>query len=481
VRPFRIFLCIAVLSAVGLVGQHSVARAQESGWAAARPGAAVPGEATTADRATKTPGSAPGNIGPADRIVAAIDEPLLRQLVAETLDRSPDVAGLAAAARAAAQKAPQVKALPDPVAVITAYLMPPQTRVGPQQAMVTLSQRFPWFGKLKLREQAALYEAAAAQSKVEAARLRVVTEVRRLAYELAFQDVLETVVKEDRATLSHYEEVARARYASGVGLEQAVIKIQAEITKDDARLLDIAAHRAALRAQLNALRDQPDDTPLPRMAMPRYPELTLAPIALHQSALANRPEVTSADTTIATAKTEVDIARKEYSPDVTLGLVYGLVGNRMDPQGRAAPPPDNGEDDLGITAGVNLPIWREKLSAGVKEATDRQLSAEQAKRSLVAGIDQSLDDLAYRIPLTYQRLHLFEDVLSIQADQSLQSAEAGYVAGTLNALDLLDAERVLLDVHTAMARAQADYAVAVAQLEGAVGAPIAPQASREDR
>jgi cobalt-zinc-cadmium efflux system outer membrane protein len=481
VRSFRIFLCIATLIVVEALAGRTIARGQESSSAAAGPEAMAPAEAAATDHGTETRGPGPETVNPADRIVAALDEPLLRQLVTETLERNPEVAGLAAAASAAAQRAPQVKALPDPVAGITAYLQTPETRVGPQQAMVSLSQRFPWFGKLELREKVALYEAAAARAKVEAARLHLVTEVRRLAYELTFQDVFENVVNDDRTTLTHYEELARTRYASGVGLEQAVIKIQAEITKDDTRLLDIATRRAALKAQLNALRDQPDGTLLPPNLLPRYPALTLAPVALRQGALANRPEVAGADAMIAMAKAQIDIARKAYSPDVTLGLVYALVGKRTDAQGRAMPPPDNGQDVFGLMAGVNLPIHREKLAAGVAEATDRQLAAEQAKRSVVSGIDRSLDDLIYRIPLTYQRLHLFEDVLSIQAEQSLRSAEAGYAAATLNALDLLDAERVLLEVRTATARARADYAIGVAQLEGATGGPIVAKAAPEDK
>jgi outer membrane protein TolC len=56
----------------------------------------------------------------------------------------------------------------------------------------------------------------------------------------------------------------------------------------------------------------------------------------------------------------------------------------------------------------------------------------------------------------------------------LRSAEAGYSAGTLNALDLLDAERVLLDVRTGSLRARADYAIALIRLEGAVGEPLEP-------
>ena len=66
----------------------------------------------------------------------------------------------------------------------------------------------------------------------------------------------------------------------------------------------------------------------------------------------------------------------------------------------------------------------------------------------------------------------FERVLLIQAEQSLRSAESGYAAGNLNSLDLLDAERVLLEVRTGIERARTDHAIALARLEGAIGAPL---------
>jgi cobalt-zinc-cadmium efflux system outer membrane protein len=414
---------------------------------------------------------------PADRLVAAVDEAGLRELIGEVLDRSPELASLAASADAAADRAPQVKALPDPVAGVTTYLSTPETRVGPQQAMVSLSQRFPWFGKLDLRERAALYEAAEARSKVEAARLRLVTETRRLYCELGFLGSYRQVVTQDRDTLSHYEEVARMRYASGVGVEQSVIKIQAEISKDDARLIDIATRRADLLAQLNALRDRPDDTPLPAAETPRYPALRPSLGTLRSDALNARPEVAAAQAAIDRAEVLTELARKDYKPDVTLGLSYVLVGKRTDAQGEAMPPPDNGKDVFAVSASLNLPIRHERLAAGVAEAAAAKLAAEQSKRAVLSAIDRSLGDLAERVPLTWERLRLFTDVLTVQAEQSLRSAEIGYAAGTLHALDLLDAERTLLEVRTAAARARADYAIAVAQLEGAAGSPLVAAAT----
>jgi hypothetical protein len=60
----------------------------------------------------------------------------------------------------------------------------------------------------------------------------------------------------------------------------------------------------------------------------------------------------------------------------------------------------------------------------------------------------------------------------VQSEHALRSAEAAYTAGRVDALALLDAERVLLDVRLAAVRARADLAIARARLEGAIAAPL---------
>lgn len=407
-----------------------------------------------------------------ERVVASLPDATLRGLVAQVLERNPRIAAAEARARAARLQAPQARALPDPMLAATAYVSSPETRVGPQTIMGTLSQKLPWFGKLGLREKAAVEHAEALRADVEAQRLDLVTETRRLYYEIGFLDAWTKVVAADRSTLDHYEELARTRYASGVGIEQAVVKIQAEITKDDTRLLDIADRRAAVVAALNALRDQPQSTQITPLALPDFGEVAADRAVLRERALALRPEMARADSEIARADTQVALARKEYKPDLTLGATYTRVGPRGDPAGIAAPPPDNGKDVFAISASINLPIHRAKLKAGVEEAAELRSAADEGKRTVVTGIDRALGELTERVALTWKQLRLLRDVLAVQADQSLSSAEAGYSAGTLGSLDLLDAERVLLDVRTAVERTRADYAIAVARLEGAVGEPV---------
>ncbi len=410
---------------------------------------------------------------PSAVIAASVDDPKLRLLLEEVLERNPEVATVAAESQAAAQRTLQEKTLPDPVVSLTAWVLPPQTRVGPQLASVGLSQRFPWFGKLPLKEEAALAGAAAAEARVEASRLKVVTEVRRLAYELAFFAAERREVEADRATLSHYEELARARYASGVGIGQGVVKIQAEITRDDARLLEIATRNAALSARLNALRDRPQGTPIPAFAIQTAIEPDLDRAELRAEALRRRPELVETDALIVRAERLGDLAAKGYSPDITAGINYAYVAKRRDRAGRNFPPEDNGQDVLGLFAAVNLPIHGKRLDAGVEEAAQRRLAAEEQHRAVVARIDGKLGDVTSRLDLTWDRIRLFEDVLIHQAAESLRSAESAYATGTYNALDLLDAERVLLGVRVATERARTDFAVAAAELEGVVGLPLA--------
>ncbi len=418
---------------------------------------------------------APGE-APAERIAAAIADETERALIAEVLDRNPDIAAIAARATAVALRAPQVEALPDPMVGVTAFVKPPETRVGPQQASLSVAQRFPWFGTLGLRERAALFEAAEAAADLEAVRLKVLTESRRLYYELGFVDALAEVVRADRATLSHYSELAKTRYESGVGLQQAVIKLQTEITNADARLLEIGDRRASLVAALNAMRDLPQSTPLPPVAIPVLAEVRFDPAAVREQALASRPLIVLADARIARSQTMTGLSEKRYKPDLVAGLFYTWVGDRDDPAGRLNPPSDNGEDIFGISAGISIPLWGKKLSSGLEEALSMEQSASEARRAAVASIDRTLGELTARLEYTWDQLRLFEDVVVIQAEQSLLSAEAGYSAGSQDALDLLDAERVLLDVRTAIERSQADYAKTIAELEGAVGAPLVPAA-----
>jgi len=272
--------------------------------------------------------------------------------------------------------------------------------------------------------------------------------------------------------LRQHEEISRSRYANGMGSSQNVIKIQAEITRAENMLIDIDRRRIELESKLNRLRDTPVSTMIVPPALSEQQAVRPDYPVLLETAQRVRPEVTAIDARIAASEVRYDLAEKDFRPNFSVGLTYTLVDKRDDPAGVMNPPAGNGDDIFGIQGGVSVPIWRKRLHAGTAEASELEISLQESRRGIDAEIEAAIGDLVQRIPLTWDQLRLLEDILILQAQESVQSAESAYISGTVNALDLLDAEHVLFQTETSIARARADYAIRLAELEGEVGQPL---------
>lgn len=421
-----------------------------------------PGTVFAAAPASENPPPA----GPADAIVGSVADPDLRSLLTEVLDRNPEIAALRARIAASGEREIAARKLPDPRAEVTAFLLPPETRVGPQRFAARLSQQLPGGGKLKKSTRAAEAEHRALSAEIETLRLDLVNRARRLAVQLAYLDEARLVLADDQITLSHFEELARARYAAGAGLQMEAIQLQAEITRLEAQRTEIDERRAGVAATINQLRDRPG-APVPKTVVDPKPARDLDWEALVDLALANRPELAADDARIEQASVLTELAADGNTPDFSVGLTYAYVEARPD-----VDVPDNGQDVLGISGGITIPLWKKGTDAEVEAATQTRLAREASRRSTVTGVERELDDLRARLPEIARRLDLLSNILPVQAEQALASAEAAYAAGRVDALSLLDTERVLLDVRLSAARARADLAIALIDLEDAIAAPL---------
>lgn len=397
-------------------------------------------------------------------------EPALRGYVEEALDRNPAVQEGLARYRAALEKAPQVSTLPDPMFSFGQAIRSVETRVGPQQSTFVLSQAFPWFGKLDLRGQVAMQEALAVFETYRATEREVIVRVKRAYYDLGYVDRALAITREEQSLLEHYEALAQTRYSTGQGLQQAVIKIQAEITRVLNRLDILEQQRTSLEARLNTLMDRPPQEPLPPTGPLSAPGVTLDLEALYELGDRNRQELKAAEERIEKSERAIDLAHKNYWPDFFIGFGFINVGARTDVAGVMSPPPDNGKNAVSVSAGLNIPIWRDKYDAAVREAGE-MLQAERSGYAHVRNeMEFSIRDQVVRIETLQDQIGLFEDVLIPQAEETLRATEAAYQTGQLGVLDLLDSERVLLSVRLVNARYYSDLLNALANLERAVGA-----------
>lgn len=372
---------------------------------------------------------------------------------------SPALRAAALRWRAALERVPQVGSLPDPRLSFGYFLQEVQTRTGPMQWRVGVSQPLPWFGELDLAEEAALASARAEGARFERERLAVAARVADAFAELAWLDEAARVTAAHLELVENWEEVARSRYATGLGGEADVIRAQVELGKLDDRVRSLRDLRHPVAARLNAALDRAPDAPLPTPRLDGLPTHAVDGDALAAALPSTSPELLAFDHAIAAAEARVELAETDGYPDAALGLDWTRIGK-------------GGDDALALTAGLSLPIFRGRVRAATGQA-EAELGATRAERAQAAHrIEAELQLLLYRVRDAERRITLYRDSLLTKGQESVAVIAAAYQSGKAGFLDLIDAERVLLEFQLVTARAQADQAQALAALDALTGVAL---------
>ncbi len=370
-------------------------------------------------------------------------------------------------------------ALPDPSLQLSGFLRGSQTRVGPQIAGIAVTQRLPWFGKLTDKGEALARHAELQRALVNVLRADTVRQVKLAYYESTYLARATRIATEEAELLRHYESLARAQYAQGVGLQRDVLRIQAEITRVQGRLRKFEGEHRGVAANLNALRHQPIERDLPGVAPGVRPMAIVDSDGLRATARRLAPEAGVTKAKLARETASLRIAERRHLPELALAAGWGLVGSRRDEMGRLNPPPGNGEDTFHASVGFSIPLRRGKYDAGRKQANAVLAAAEEAHRSTLASVDAAVQVIASQIEALDERIALAEGTLLPQAEEALGSTEEAYATGAVGVLDLLDDERMLLDVRLSVAGLEAEYMKALADMERVIGAPFPVVAGSE--
>jgi len=393
---------------------------------------------------------------------AAVAAPL-DDLIATALRDNPQLQAARQAALAAAAVPAQASSFDDPQAGIAWYLSEVETRVGPQEQRLFLSQKLPFWGKRGLRGAHADGLARAAGATVRDVALAVVTQVRERYYDLAYVEESIRITEADRALVKDIVGAALAHYSAGHGQQRDVLRAQVALSRDTDRLLALRAQRTTLTVTLNELLARDKWTAIDGVALPQaLPEVETMD-ELRVAMLAARPRLAALARREEAARTAVALARKQYYPDLTARFDYTLTDEGP------LPVADNGTDSYWATLSVNLPIWRKRLDAGVSQARASLAEAQAAYRDEQERAEREIADLRFRLTTALDRVALFETGLVPQSEQALRATMDSYRTGQAGFLDLLDAERDWLDLRLAGFRARADLFQEQARLDRAVG------------
>jgi outer membrane protein TolC len=387
-------------------------------------------------------------------------------LIEQVLTRNPSLAQMAAAWEAASARYPQITSLDDPMfggTVAPASIGSHDVEFGYR---VEVSQKYPWPGKRALRGANALAEANAARLDLDDMRLQLVETTQDAFYEYYLVGRALAVNEEAIRLLRDFRSNAQNRFTTGQVTQQDVLQADVEIGRQQERQLTLERMRHVALARLNTLMHLPTDTPLPPSPEQLRPAVSPPePRQLEEAALARRPDLRALAERINAERASLELAHKEYCPDVEVMAAYDtIMGNG--PTRDLAPQ---------VALRMNLPVRKVRRDGAVSEA-----EARLAQRR--AGLTRQTDQVNLQVQEAHAQVRESERVVRLYAETILPATEANvkaaqsaYVTGKIPFLSLIEAQRNVVTLRDRYYETLAEYYRRRATMERVIGGPLLPQ------
>ncbi|WP_430614542.1 TolC family protein [Flavobacterium sp. JP2137] len=184
---------------------------------------------------------------------------------------------------------------------------------------------------------------------------------------------------------------------------------------------------------------------------------------LIQTARQQRTDYLVAKQTLAVSSHEVRLARAERVVD--LGLSLGVESNSF-ARNAVAPTPGN----TAVKAGISVPLkFSNKKESGLKNAIYEQQKTELEYRNVELELEKEIAQALHTYLTKQKQIQLFEGSMLQEAKEVLDGITYSYQRGASSLLEVLNAQRTYNETREAYVEARFDYAVALVELEKAVG------------
>jgi len=369
---------------------------------------------------------------------------------------------------------PQVTSLDDPVV----NLIPPtgdmtQTAAGMMEGAGGVSQKIPFPGKLSTRGRIAEQAVRMALDALADARISTVAQVQKAYYSYYLAEVSTQITRESQDLLAQIRDVAAARYRAGAALQQDVLRAEVHLYDLTNELITLQQQRATAQAQLNSVMNRDVQAPLP---VPEPFELADVDWKLPDAmarAVETNPRLARLQDQIQRDLEAIKLAHLNYFPDLNIGFAYTLIGSGISPVA-------SGSDVWNFAFGLNVPIWWQRLRAGVLEGNAQVLASVDEYEELRNLIFFQLQDALVKIDTQYRRAVLFRDLIVPRAWQVVEVSTSAYQAGQLDFTTLFDNWRNWLNFSLAYHRSLAELEQRFADLQQLIGIRIARSSAAED-
>lgn len=387
-------------------------------------------------------------------------------LVAYAVAHHPAVGSARAKAQAMASRFAQVTSLDDPTLSVTSFLEEIQTAAGPQELMMSLMQKYPWFGKLEAKGQMACHDAKVAFAELADLELAVIEEVKLAYLDLCLLQKSQETTKELIQELDAILELARARLETAVGKLESIYQAEIERDKLAIALEELKASETKATARLAK-----------SLHLPRGSEIDIEP-TMSQASLsydvdamvvmfaASHPQLQAKRHAVERDRWAVELAEREYYPNLNFGLSWYAIGDR------GISPVSNGNDAFSLTTAINLPVRRARRDAALREALWKTSQSRYAYAANVNALTELVARLHSSATQSQRILEILDGTVQ-RANDRFELLVEEFQVGQVEYELLITAYQDLLRFRLDRIKHRVALEAAIVQLERVVGSSVA--------
>ena len=361
---------------------------------------------------------------------------------------------------ASLEKVPQVGSLPDPQLTFGYFIMPVETKNGPQQAKVSFTQMFPWFGTLNSKENIFISVAKSKYEDFEDAKSNLFFDVKSTYYDLYFIKKAIDISLENIEILKTFERLALIKIESGKASAVDALRVELELNNLENNLVLLKENWFVNSVKFNNLLNVENNTNIQIPKKLWMDDLPYSKQAIIDN-LTNNHQLKSLGFLKESFAHNELLGKKQSLPNIIMGLDYTAIGN-------TGTSPNAGKDALMVKVGITIPLYRKKYSAIIKEAVIQQQVIEDKKLDKVNALETLFEKVHSEYTDAKRRIILFEKQSKL-TKRAIKLLENEYTNSGKNFEEILRMDKSVLKYSLELEKARADKQVSIAFINYLMG------------
>ncbi len=395
------------------------------------------------------------------------DQADISRMTAYAIEHHPQIQQLEAQVAAETQNFRIQTGYPDPMINLTYFPEPIETRLGPQDYNIVLSQPIPFPGKLSKKGEVVRQKIVVAKHRLEQAARDVTTQVVKAVAELQYIREAQVIAQENMALIDALTLEAEQMYVSDQGQLLDMMRAGSQKGQLQYDLVLLEERERDQVIELNTLMNRDPMDPIGRLAGLAVKPLALSRDEIFDLALNNSDAVKISQARVDQARTEKELAQYAFKPDFRVGLFYAGIG---DSEFNVK---DSGKDALGVQFGFNIPLWSGKNRAKGNLALQKERAAGAEKVRIRNRVVSQISNLHFKLDNASRLMTLYGNSLIPQALNTLTLTQTWYGEGLGSFGDLVEAQSVVHNFQLSLVRARTDYTQVLADMERIAGISLA--------